>query len=261
MNRKRFYNFARDADSGERELYIQGEIADSSWFGDECTPAAFRKELFSSTGNITLWVNSYGGDCIAASQIYTMLMDYPDEVTVKIYGMAASAASVICMAGTKVLMSPTAMMLIHNPWTVAIGDKYEMDKAGILLEEVKESILNAYEIKTGLSRTKLSHLMDEEKPMSVHTAIALGFCDGVLEASKVPQSEHLPDEGSAPQSSGNADNPPQNILTDTRGIPAEPQQNMPTGRHVIPTEPQDIPIQPQGIPAESLTKRLSLIVH
>ena len=201
MKKIRFYNFARDAGSGERELYIEGEIANTVWFGDECTPAAFRKELFASRGNISLWINSNGGDCIAASQIYTFLMDYPDEITVKIYGMAASAASVVAMAGTKVLMSPTAMMLIHNPWTVAVGDKSEMEKAGILLDEVKESILNSYEIKTGLSRVKLAHLMDEEKPMSVHTAIALGFCDGVLEPNKVPQSVKSPGDDEQQQES------------------------------------------------------------
>ena len=183
MKHKKFYNFARDADSGERELYIEGEIADSIWFGDECTPAAFRAELFSGKGNITLWMNSNGGDCVAASQIYTMLMDYQGDITVKIFGMAASAASVIAMAGTKVLMSPTALMLIHNPWTVAIGDKAEMQRAGVMLEEFKESIINAYELRTGLSRTKLSHLMDDETPMNVHKAIALGFCDGMLEAN------------------------------------------------------------------------------
>ena len=120
---------------------------------------------------------------MAASQIYTMLMDDAGEITVKIFGMAASAASVIAMAGTKVLMSPTALMLIHNPWTVAIGDKAEMQRAGVMLEEVKESIINAYELRTGLSRTKLSHLMDDETPMNVHKAIALGFCDGMLEAN------------------------------------------------------------------------------
>ncbi len=139
----RFYNFARDADGG-RELYIEGEIAESVWFGDECTPKAFRDELFSAKGDITLWINSNGGDCIAASQIYTMLMDYQGDVTVKIHGMAASAASVIAMAGTKVLMSPTALMLIHNPWTIAVGDKADMQKAGVMLDEVKESILNAW---------------------------------------------------------------------------------------------------------------------
>ena len=179
----KFYNFS-NTPSGERELYIDGEIADSVWFGDECTPGQFRKELFSGTGNITLWINSRGGDCIAASQIYTMLMNYPGEVTVKIDGMAASAASVVAMAGTKVLMSPTALLFIHNPWTIAIGDKAEMLKMGEMLDEVKESILNAYEIKTGLSREKISLLMDDEKAMSVHTAIALGFADGMLTDSK-----------------------------------------------------------------------------
>lgn len=189
----KFYNFARDIDGG-RELRIEGEIAESVWFGDECTPKAFREELFSSTGDITLWINSNGGDCIAASQIYTMLMDYPGGVTVKIHGMAASAASVIAMAGTKVLMSPTALMLIHNPWTIAVGNKDDMLKAGVMLDEVKESILNAYEIKTGLSRTKLSHLMDAETPMSVHTAIALGFCDGVLTGESESKQTKQPEQ-------------------------------------------------------------------
>jgi len=190
---KRFYNFARDADGG-RELYIDGEIADSVWFGDECTPGKFRDELFSDKGDITLWISSPGGDCFAASQIYTMLLDYQGNVTVKIYGMCASAASVVVMAGTRVLMSPTAMMLIHNPWTFAIGDKSEMQKAGALLDEVKESILNAYEIKTGLSRTKLSHLMDDETPMNVHKAIALGFADAILTDDKRTPKQEPPEQ-------------------------------------------------------------------
>lgn len=113
----------------------------------------------SGTGNLTVWINSPGGDCVAAAQIYNMLMDYNGNVTVKIDGIAASAASVIAMAGTKVLMSPVSTMMIHNPATVAMGDHNEMQKAIEMLNEVKESIINAYEIKTGLSRAKLSHLM------------------------------------------------------------------------------------------------------
>ena len=183
MKPKKFYNFARDSD-GKRELYIDGEIAENMWFGDECTPGKFREELFADKGDITLWISSPGGDVFAASQIYTMLMDYQGDVTVKIYGMCASAASVIAMAGTKVMMSPTAMLLIHNPWTIAVGDKSDMLKAGELLDEVKECILNAYEIKTGLSRVKLSHLMNDETAMNVHKAVALGFCDGILTDEK-----------------------------------------------------------------------------
>ena len=147
----------------------------------------FRNELFSGKGPITLWINSPGGDCIAASQIYTMLMDYPDEVTVKIDGIAASAASVIAMAGTKVLMAPTALMMIHNPATITMGDHEDMKRAIEMLDEVKESIINAYEIKTGISRIKLSHLMDAETWMNANKAIELSFADDVLKDEK--QSE------------------------------------------------------------------------
>lgn len=180
---KRFWNWVRNEDE-TRTLYLNGVIAEESWFEDDITPAAFKAELFSGNGPITLHINSPGGDCIAASQIYTMLMDYPHDVTVQIDGMAASAASVIAMAGTHVQMSPTSVMMIHNPFTAAMGDSEEMRRAMQLLDEVKESIINAYEIKTGLSRTKLSHLMDNETWMSAHKAKALGFCDEVLYTSE-----------------------------------------------------------------------------
>ena len=114
---------------------------------------------------------------MAAAQIYNMLMDYRGSVTVKIDGIAASAASVIAMAGTKVLVSPVSMLMIHNPATMAMGDAAEMQKAIAMLDEVKESIINAYEIKTGMSRAKLSHLMDAETWMDAHTAVDLGFAD------------------------------------------------------------------------------------
>ena len=149
----------------------------------------------SGDGNITVWINSPGGDCVAAAQIYNMLMDYPHDVTVKIDGIAAdaswaasspaswgaaSAASVIAMAGTKVLMSPVSMLMIHNPMTVAMGDTGEMQKAIGMLSSVKDSIINAYEIKTGLSRAKLSHLMNAETWMDAGKAVELGFADEVM---------------------------------------------------------------------------------
>ena len=183
-NSKKFWNWldVRDEADGpeERVLEINGEIASESWFDDDVTPKLFKDELLSGSGPITIWLNSPGGDCIAASQIYTMLMDYEGEVTIKIDGIAASAASVIAMAGTKVLMAPTALMMIHNPMTMAWGDKSEMTKAIEMLDEVKESIVNAYEIKTGMSRTKLSHLMDAETWMDAHTAVDLGFADEIM---------------------------------------------------------------------------------
>lgn len=153
------------------------------------TPKQFKDELFSGSGNITLWISSPGGDCIAASQIYTMLMDYPGNVTVKINGLAASAASVIAMAGSKVYMSPTAMMMIHNPMTSAFGNHTDFEKALDMLSEVKESIINAYEIKTSLPRTKLSHLMDDETWMNAKKAVELGFADGILKGQENEEEE------------------------------------------------------------------------
>ena len=188
---RHFWNWVKNEDE-TRTLYLEGVIAEESWFKDDITPAMFKEELFAGSGPITLHINSPGGDCIAASQIYTMLMEYPHDVTVQIDGMAASAASVIAMAGTKVCMSPTSMIMVHNPFTAAMGDSEEMRKAIQLLDEVKESIINAYQIKTGLSRTKLSHLMDSETWMNAKKAKELGFCDEILFTGE----NELPDDSS-----------------------------------------------------------------
>jgi len=103
---KKFWNWKNQTETQERTLFLNGTIAEESWFDDEITPRLFKDELMSGDGDITVWINSPGGDCVAAAQIYNMLMDYPHDVTVKIDGIAASAASVIAMAGTKVLVSP-----------------------------------------------------------------------------------------------------------------------------------------------------------
>lgn len=173
----------------ERILFLNGTIAEESWFDDDVTPQIFKDELNKGNGNITVWINSPGGDCVAAAQIYNMLIDYKGDVTVKIDGIAASAASVIAMAGTKVLMSPVSMLMIHNPMTVAFGNKGEMEKAISMLDEVKESIINAYEIKTGMSRAKLSHLMDSETWMDANKAVELGFADDILKRSEANDME------------------------------------------------------------------------
>lgn len=163
----------------ERTLFLNGTIAEESWFDDDVTPQLFKEELLSGTGDIIIWINSPGGDCIAAAQIYNMLMEYKGNVTVKIDGLAASAASVIAMAGSKVLMSPVSLLMIHNPATMAFGDKNEFQKAIAMLGEVKESIVNAYEIKTGMARVKIAHLMDDESWMNANKAVELGFADGI----------------------------------------------------------------------------------
>ena len=182
---KRFWKWKNQAETDtERTLFLNGTIAEESWFDDDVTPQLFKEDLLSGSGDITVWINSPGGDVFAAAQIYNMLMDYKGNVTVRIDGLAASAASMIAMAGTTVEMSPVGMLMIHNPSTAIIGNTKEMQAAIQMLDEVKESILNAYELKTGQPRQSLSDLMDVESWMNAKKAVELGFADKILFANE-----------------------------------------------------------------------------
>ena len=243
---KKFWNWKsrkiRDQASGEevneRVLFLNGTIAEESWFDDDVTPALFREELNAGTGNITVWINSPGGDCVAAAQIYNMLMDYKGDVTVKIDGIAASAASVIAMAGTKVLMSPVSMMMIHNPATNAFGAKAELQKAINMLAEVKESIMNAYEIKSGLSRHKISQLMDAETWMNAREAVKLGFADEILFKDGEEPTQNAED---APMLFS------RKAVTDSLLSRLIPKKKPEANKHMVPVT--------------DLEKRLSLLAH
>ena len=179
---KKFWNWAKVTnESGEEisRLYLNGPISEDTWWGDEVTPAAFKESLDAIDGDIEVWINSPGGDVFAAAQIYNMLMERKGHVKVMIDSLAASAASVIAMAGTDVFISPTGMIMIHNPATIAFGDHNEMQKAIDVLNEVRESIINAYQIKTGMSRQKLARLMEDETWMNARKAVELGFADKI----------------------------------------------------------------------------------
>ena len=212
----------------------------------------FKDELFADDGDVVIYLNSPGGDCIAASQIYTMLMDYRGNVTIKIDGIAASAASVIAMAGTSVLMAPTSLMMIHNPMTAAFGSKDEMEKAIEMLEEVKESIINAYELRTGLSRARISHLMDSETWMNAKRAIELGFADGMPTDEKgtaeLPACEWSDRAGEAAL---------------INKITAKTRKDTPVNMLEPETEPKELP-QPEPAPkhgrsVDELMERLHLL--
>ena len=201
---RRFWNWLTpepstdpDADA-VRVLRISGTIAEESWFDDDVTPGIFASELNAGSGPVTIWLNSPGGDVVAAAQIYNMLIDYPGTVTVNIDGIAASAASVIAMAATKVAMSPVSMLMIHNPATMAVGDKDELARAMSMLDSVKESILNAYQEKTNLSRAKLSKLMDAETWMDARAAIDMGFADELLTGQCNPMFAVSPEKSDDP---------------------------------------------------------------
>ena len=177
---RKFWNWVKN--EAGRTLYFDGYIAQDSWFDDDITPKKFKAELYSSAGDIAVWLNSPGGDVFAASQIYTLLKEYDGKVTIKIDGLAASAASVIAMAGDEIVMSPVAMMMIHNPATAIFGEAADLATAIRMLGEVKESLVNAYEQRTGLPRGKISNMMDAETWFSAQKAVEMGFADKILYA-------------------------------------------------------------------------------
>ena len=190
---QKFWNWVHD-DSGGRVLRLEGPIDSESFWGDEITPQMFRDELYAEEGDITLWINSPGGNVFAAAEIYTMIRDYPGSVTVRIASIAASAASVVAMAGNLVQMSPTALLMVHDPSTIAMGNARDMEKAITTLNEVKESIINAYVAKTGLSRNRVSKLMSDETWLNAKKAVELGFADEILfEDKPKPEPEEKPD--------------------------------------------------------------------
>ena len=229
----------KNEDSGETELYFDGPISEESWLNDEITPAKFKEELAHHAGDLTVWLNSPGGDVLAASQIYTMLKNHKGRITVKIDALAASAASVVAMAGDKTLISPTGMIMCHNPATLAMGNKADMEKAIELLEEVKESIINAYEAKTGLSRSKISKMMDDETWMNAKKALKLGFVDGILFAK---QDESEPEEEKEPEKNSDSAE-----MLYTPSVTAASFLQKLTA------------MQPTGVPINQLEKRLSLL--
>ena len=262
--KRKFWNWVKNEGELEstRTLFLNGEISDETWYGDEVTPQLFKDELNADSGDITVWINSPGGDVFAAAQIYNMLRDYKGHVTVKIDGLAASAASVIAVAGDTVLVSPVAMMMIHNPATLAMGNTKDMEAAIAMLNEVKESILNAYVDKTGLSRNKLSKMMDDETWFNAKTAVELGFADKVLFAAeekpkKKPEEDEDPDEkeeGKEPEEDGEGDEdekkkkfPFQNAYAYSRKSVADSFLNKVTDK------------APETVPVDQLRKRLDLL--
>ena len=170
------------------KVNIKGPIVSNSeawiyeWFGIEATsPNSVNKVLEKANGeDIEVEINSGGGSVFAGSEIYTALKSYPGNVTVKIVGLAASAASVIAMAGNKVMMSPTAQIMIHNVSSRASGDYRDMEHTAEVLRNANDTIANAYRIKTGKTQEKLLALMDHETWMTAEKAKELGFIDEIM---------------------------------------------------------------------------------
>lgn len=179
----KFWKFKDSVEGNGSDLYLEGEIANETWWGDEVTPKAFREELAKCNGKITVHLNSPGGDVFAGVSIYNALKDYAKkkkcDVIVKVDGLAASIASVVAMAGTEVIMAPGSMMMVHNPWSMGAGSAEELRKMADVLDEIKESVIPIYEEKTGKTHDEIEDIMDAETWMSAERAVELGFADTV----------------------------------------------------------------------------------
>jgi len=177
MNKTRIKNEAGESEE-IGEILVYGPISEDSWWGDEVTPKEFRDDLktLGDVKNIQVRINSYGGHVSAGTAIYSLLKQHPANVTAFVDGFALSAASVIAMAGDKIVMPGNAMMMIHNPSSVAVGDSHEMRKVADILDKIREAMLSAYMQKTGLAKDELINLLDEETWMTADEAKERGFC-------------------------------------------------------------------------------------
>ncbi|WAH38612.1 head maturation protease, ClpP-related [Alicyclobacillus dauci] len=187
---KKFWSFRNDAATGSGELYLYGIIESETWWGDEITPNQFQADL-NALGNVSqidVYINSDGGDVFAGQAILSMLKRHPANVTVHIDGLAASIASVIAMAGDQVLMPRNAMMMVHNPWSFAFGNAADFRKLADDLDQIRESLIAAYQDKTGMDRDQLVALLDAETWLTADEAVQMGFADEIEQSKQISAS-------------------------------------------------------------------------
>ncbi|MFZ3578809.1 head maturation protease, ClpP-related [Virgibacillus sp. DJP39] len=238
-----------------RILHMEGYIAESSWFDDDITPKQFKTELYEGgepSDDIVVKLHSPGGDCFAAAQIYNMLKEYPGHISIQVDGLAASAASVIAMAGDEVCVSPLSVLMIHNPAMLVAGEVSDLESGINLLSEVKESIMNAYQTKTGLSRLKISNMMNAETWMSAHKAIELKFADRVL-------YENAPTDDQADGFIYDKLTVTNALINKLPGIQAKMPQIVAPKATKTPEETDENKQEVDRIPVNQLEKRLELI--
>ena len=163
-------------------IVSNGDYSIYEWFGIEATcPKIVHDAIEKANGeDLEVIINSGGGSVFPASEIYTVLRDYAGNTIVKIVGLAASAASVVAMAGKKVMMSPTAQMMIHNVTTYAEGDYRDMEHTADILKTANDTIANAYRLKSGKTQEELLALMDDETWMTAQKAKELGLIDEIM---------------------------------------------------------------------------------
>ena len=189
------------------EILIYSDIGDSAWF-DSVSAKDVKSQLDGMQGDVTVRINSPGGSVFDGFSIYNLLNQHDGKVTVLVDGMAASAASVVAMAGDEILMAENALMMIHDPWTLMAGSADDMRETANLLDKIKGSIVKTYQSTTDLTEAEISDMMAAETWFTADEAIAHGFATGTVEgmavaastdkpwinkAPEIPVSEELPD--------------------------------------------------------------------
>lgn len=184
----KFWDFKKEENNAE--LFLYGDISDSTWFGDEVTPKNFKAELdaMGDIEQLDIYINSGGGDVFAGESIYNMLARHKAHKTVHIDGLAASIASIIAMAGDEIVMPENAMLMIHEAWTVAGGNKRELRKMADTLERIDSTLCGVYVARTGKDAEEIANMMESETWMTAADAVELGFADKVLENKKIAAS-------------------------------------------------------------------------
>lgn len=183
---KPFWQLVHNEESGNNDLYIMDEIArEQSWAGDEVTPKQFRQELSQMKGDVSVWIDSPGGDAFAGCSIYEELRRYSvsgkGKVRAYITGLAASAAGLIAMAADEVYIGATATFMLHDPWSSLSGNATALRKQAVILDEIRESYINAYVRKTGSSREHIKELMDGDGTyMNARRAVQEHFADELI---------------------------------------------------------------------------------
>ena len=169
-------------DEKNAELTLYGEISDYSWWGDEVTPKQFKEDLdaLGDIDTLNVYINSTGGDVFAGQTIYSILKRHKAKVNVYIDGLAASIASLIAMAGDKVIMPVNAMMMIHNPWTWAEGNANDFRKLADDLDKITQASINAYMSRVNITEDKLKELLDAETWLLPDEALEMGFATSII---------------------------------------------------------------------------------
>lgn len=190
-SKNRFWQIRAAADNPKvGEVLIYGNIASYKLFDNDVAPKEFKEELdkLGDVDELRVYINSDGGDVFAGQAIYSMLKRHKARIIVYIDGLAASIASVIAMAGDRIIMPANAMMMIHQPWTIAAGNAADFRKLADDLDKVAESIVTVYSDRTGMSREEIISLMDAETWMTAEEAVEMGFADEIEEGKRVAAS-------------------------------------------------------------------------